>query len=352
MGIDAAKAAKLNRMCPVARDVGLGTELLGVTANAIAAEAAGQVLLGKTITLAGFNPTSVKFSSGDDGATLLGSTTETFALTVGNTFIINPNGVGDQTWTVAGTAGVSTGDTGCSEDMTTETDTKLNIQVDDEASPTEVTFDWAGCNTGALIAAQMQTKIRAVGGVYASVTVAFSTDHYVVTSADKGTGSKVLITESATLSCTEELKLGATFGASEAAGTGDAALLSKATAAECAAAIAGLHAQIEAEAESAKIRINATGVGNGSTLVVGAGTENAVLGFTTSQSDAGAQGFGLGVDMANATYIVAATIRGNAPGDTDAVSVHNKSVSGFDLYAETAASVAEVDLLVFAEKAS
>jgi len=328
-------------------------KLAGVLANVIAAEAAGQVILGKTITLSGSNPTSVVFSGADNAATLLGSATETLALTVGNTFIVDPNGEGEATWTVAGTAGVSTGDTGCSEDMTSETDTKLAISVDGDASE-EATFAWGGCNSGAAIATQMQTVIRALGGKKALVTVVFSSDHYIVTSADFGTASAVLITESATLSCTEELCLGDNFGASEAAGTGDAALLSVATAAECAVKIAALSVTLNAADDGAgKIELTSTTTGTGSSILIGNGTENVVLGFTNLQTDTGDAGFGLGVDMANATYTVAVTPISNDPGtDCDVVAAYNKSTGGFDLYAETEAATNDVDILVFGEKAS
>jgi len=319
---------------------------IALVENPLSGPAVGEKLLRKQIVLAGANPTNVAIAGADDAATLLGSEDGPFVLTVGNTFIVNPNGEGEKPWTVAGTAGVSTGDTGCSEDMTAETDTKFRIKVDDAADWSEVTCDWAGCNSGALIAAQMQIAIRALLGVYELVTVAFSTDHYVVTSADFGTGSKVNITEALTLSCTEELKIGNNFGASEAAGTGDAVLLSAATAAECAAKIAALDAAlINTAAEAGKIRLNAIGAGGASSLVVGDGTENAVLGFTNLQADYGDVGMGAGHDMADATYTVMLTPVTDAPGGVDTISVHNKAVGGFDIYAETAVAI-PVDVLV------
>jgi len=301
--------------------------------------AAGLTLIGKQITLAGANPTNVSIAGADDAATLLGTThPATFVLTNGNTFIINPNGVGAQTWTVTGTQGTSTGGTGCSEDMSAAVDTKLKIAVDGGAAQT-VTFDWTaggGCNTGAKIAAEMQTKIRALGGDFATVTVAFSTDHYVITSMNRGTASAVVVTPAADHNCTEELKLGTADGGTEAVGTGDAAILARATAAECAAKIDALHAQITAAAEGGYIRINATGTGGSSSLVVGNGTENTVLGFTNLQADYGNVGLGAGHNMANAIYTVVVTPLTNDPAAVDVVSVYNKATSGFDLYAETA----------------
>ncbi len=324
---------------------------IGLVTNPLRGPASGEILLRKTITLAGANPTNVSIAGADDAATLLGSTTETFNLTVGHTFIINPNGVGNQTWTVTGTAGTSTGATGCSEDMTASPDTKLKIAVDGGAAQT-VTFNWAGCNSGALIAAQMQTAIRALGGDYSAVTVAFDTDHYLITSGNKGTASAVVITRADDHNCTEELKLGAADGGTETVGTGDAAILARATAAECAAKIDALHAQIAAAAESGAIRINATNTGGSSSLVVGNGTENAVLGFTNTQADYGNLGMGAGHEMANATYTVILTPVNNAPGTNPrSLSVYNKTTTGFDIYQENAAAI-PCDVLVVGVLAS
>ena len=323
--------------------------------NALAALAPGETVIRGQITLAAANPTTVQIAGSPNAATLLGSQDGPFGLTVGNTFIVNPNGVGNQTWTVAGTAGASTGDTGCSTDMSAEVDNKLRIKVDDDADWTEVEFDWSaggGCNTGAKIATEMQTKIRAKGGTKALVTVAYSTDHYVVTSADKGTGSKVLITEAVAASCTEELKLGALYGASEAAGTGDAPLLSKAAASVVAAKIAALHASLAATAaEASKIRLNATGSGGSSSLVVGNGTENTELGFTNTQADYGDVGLGVGHAMADANYTVVVTPVSNSPGTADVISVYNKAAGSFDVYAETPTAI-PVEVILVGEVAT
>lgn len=320
----------------------------GIVANALASVEAGEVVLRQRVTLAAGNPTTIQIAGADDAATLLGSGEEPFSLTVGNTFIVNPNGVGNKTWTIAGTAGASVGDTGAATDMSTEVDNKLRIKVDDDEDWTEVEFDWSaggGCNTTTKIAAEMQTKIRAKGGNKAAVTVAWSTDHYVVTSGDEGEESKVLITEALTASCTEELKLGDNYGASESSGTGDADLLSKATAAECAAAIAALHAALAPTvSEEGKIRLNAIGEGGASSLVVGNGTENTELGFTNTQSDYGAVGMGAGHAMANDTYVVVITPVSNTP--SKVVSVHNLAAASFDVYQETASAIDCMVILV------
>lgn len=120
-------------------------------------------------------------------------------------------------------AGMSKGGVAPSTDMSASGDTKLKIQVDAEASPTEVTFAWAGCTTGPLVAAEMQTKIRALGGAYAAVTVVYVpdagvSDYYLVTSGTVGITSKVVIMDGATLNCADDLKLGIANGGTETLG--------------------------------------------------------------------------------------------------------------------------------------
>jgi hypothetical protein len=325
-----------------------------IVSNAVAALAAAQKIIRGQITLAGANPTTVQIASSPNNATLLGTTGPSYLLTVNNTFIVNPNAVGNQTWTVAGTAGTSTGTTGCSEDMSAAADNKLKVAVDGGAAQV-ATFDWTaggGCNTGAKIAAQMQTVIRALGGDYAAVTVAFSTDHYVVTSGNKGTASVVVITAAADHNCTEELKLGVADGGSEAAGTGDVPILARATAAQCAAKIAALHASLaNTAAEGNHIRLNATGSGGSSSLVVGNGTENTVLGFTNTQADYGDVGLAAGHAMADANYTVVVTPLTNDPAAVDVISVYNKAAGSFDIYAETAVAI-PVEIIVIGAIAS
>ncbi|MBN1319966.1 MAG: hypothetical protein JXA87_03905, partial [Thermoleophilia bacterium] len=118
------------------------------------------------------------------------------------------------------------------------------------------------------------------------------------------------------------------------------------------AKIAALHADLaNTTAEGGKIRLNATGSGGSSSLVVGNGTENATLGFTNTQADYGDVGMGAGHDMANATYTVLVTPVTNDPASVDVLSVHNKATTGFDIYAETANAI-PVEVLVVGQLAS
>lgn len=104
-------------------------------------------------------------------------------------------------------AGKSVGQDGAYDNMSTETDTKFKIATDGTAAA-EVTCVWTGAITGALVAAQMQTRIRALGGNKVAVTVEFIDGRYVITSGTTGAASAVVITAGATLNCSDQLRLG------------------------------------------------------------------------------------------------------------------------------------------------
>lgn len=104
------------------------------------------------------------------------------------------------------------------------TDNKFKIQADAEGSATTVTLDESACTTGAATAAEMQTKIQALGGAYAAVTVSYTgtspTNYYTITSGTTGSGSQVTITAGTTNDVSDDLKIG-TLGTSTAGITYD-----------------------------------------------------------------------------------------------------------------------------------
>jgi len=119
----------------------------------------------------------------------------------------------------ADTAGWSKSQIGVPTDMTdfAATETKLKISADGDAAET-VTFDWSAKTTGVLIAAEMQTKIRALGGNKATVTVSFGQERYVITSSSTGASSAIVITAGATLDCAARLRLGTANSGEEESG--------------------------------------------------------------------------------------------------------------------------------------
>lgn len=297
------------------------------------------------VTLSGANPTMVSFQD-DAPATLLGSKTGPFNLgTDGLTFVVTVDGVED-TATFNCAAGTSVSGASPSTDITGEVDTKFNVAVDGGAAQ-EVTLDKAGKNTGELIAAEMQTKIRALGGAAAAVTVAFGDGVYTVTSGTKGTGSSVVITPAASGSITEELKIGVAGGGTETAGTGDFVNAAAATVEEVIAVLATDLGDIVATDDGGAVRITAATAttGGDSSIVIGAGTANNVLGFTQAATMYGAQGLGFESDMADGDYIVIPVLTGSTAADLG-LGIDGKTAAGFGVVCETAASTATVDLLV------
>lgn len=125
-------------------------------------------------------------------------------------------------------AGYETGGATPSTDIHTATSPTLQIAVDSDAYLTtpsyqSITLTPAGLTTGALIAAALQTAIRALGGAYAGVTVTYGTT-YVVTSGTKGPLSRVRIVDGAANDVAASLKLGAANGATDTDGSGSVGL--------------------------------------------------------------------------------------------------------------------------------
>jgi hypothetical protein len=121
-------------------------------------------------------------------------------------------------------AGFETGASAPSTDIHLATTPTFKISVDSDVSgaPTyqSITLTPTGLTTGLLIAAAMQAAIRAVGGIYANVGVAFIGGVYVITSGTKGNTSKVRVANGAANDVAATLKIGAANAAVDTAGTG------------------------------------------------------------------------------------------------------------------------------------
>lgn len=299
------------------------------------------------LTLAGRNPSRFNLGAAV-AATVTGTNQAPFDLAAGQTFIVDPDGNGDETATFDAAAGIFTGDAGASEDISGGVDNKLSVAVDgdvDGGSYQEITLTLAGANTGNLIAAEIETQIQALGGIYAAVTCAFDTDHYVVTSGTLGTDSKVRFATPASGSLAEELKLSETLG-TPTDGTGDVANIDAVTIDE---ALAVLNADVAGvtftdDGNGAVVATSDT-TGHGSSLTIGAGTGNTGLGFTQS-AYYGSAGLGL-TDLGDANYLVwlqskDETTAGNIP----LVSVHDKATDGFQVTCSTADYAGDFDALL------
>ena len=236
-------------------------------------------------------------------ATLLGTVAGPYDLTeVGNggTIIINADNGGAETVTINFGPGSHAGGSGCSIDMTTEVDTKFKIRANGDPDWHEITCDWTLCNSGAAIATQLQTKIRALGATfgYDAISVAFDADHLDFTSGQGGKGSTIEIARADTLDCCDELDIGP--NGTTTPGTGDVINAAAAAAAELVAVInADLAAEsIIATAESGKIRLTSKSNGSGSSIVMGDSILKTVLGLAKDATSYGSQGLGYETDMA------------------------------------------------------
>jgi len=314
-----------------------------VPANAVIGAATLNAARAGTVTLNGVNPTRVLFQDAD-AAAILGTLDGPFALANGSTLVVNPDGDGDDTVTFAAAAGTSVSGENAPEDIHTETDTKFMISIDGDTAE-EITIDLAACTSGANTAAEMQTKIRALGGAKANVTVAFAATKYTITSGTAGTDSAVVVANAPAGNIAEELKIGAANGGTETAGTGDAANIAAATAAEVAAAIVAKATGWTATAVGDKVRIASATTGKDSSLVVNAASmADTVLGI--SGSAYGAQGLGYASDMADANYLSVLTLHDSEKGNVVALSVNNRLAGGFSIVSGVDGCAEAVDIIV------
>lgn len=114
-------------------------------------------------------------------------------------------------------AGTSFSDAAPSTDISGDTDDSFNIALDGQ-DPVLVTLTGLlSLDTGNAIAAEMQTQINAAV-VEGSVTVVFEDGIYKITSAKKGAGSSVVVTDAVADNVAAALKIGLANGGVETAG--------------------------------------------------------------------------------------------------------------------------------------
>ena len=112
---------------------------------------------------------------------------------------------------VAGAAATSTSDAAPASQLAVSIETNMKVALNGQAA-VAVTLSVTGKTTGALIAAELQSKINTAltnGGKTGSVTVTFTGGKYVITSSTVGLASAVVITDGDTLNIADDLKLGA-----------------------------------------------------------------------------------------------------------------------------------------------
>ncbi len=261
----------------------------------------------------------------------------------GETIIMTVEGAA-RTITFAAVAAKHESGASPSTDISGNVDTNFKIAVDADAiagTYHDVTIDPTGLATGADIATELQTKIQALGGIYAGVTVAYGSGIYTITSSQKGTGSRVLIAAGDTDDISTELKIG-TLGTSTS-GTGNVADIASVTAAEI---IAIGMTGIVITVNTTGLKFTSAVAGRTSKMLSGAGTANTAVGITGAVTSYGAQGMGYAKDMLNDDYFVVATLNGEGTIAAKGLSINNRTALGFEILCETTASTADVDLVV------
>lgn len=104
-------------------------------------------------------------------------------------------------------------------------------------APVAVSFNPAGLNTGALIAAAIQTAIRSAVPWAGGLTVTYGTTYVISCPGSFGTSASVIITSGTSNDCTTALKLGVANGGTEVSGTLGRRLISNIGVEDCAGAM-------------------------------------------------------------------------------------------------------------------
>ena len=300
----------------------------------------------KTIQLAGgaspvlFQDDAVPFITG------ISEATDMHAVGNNGTIKIQNDAEGDETATLNCTAGTHTGGSGCSTNMTANSDTKFKIRANGDAVWHTITCDWTSANSGANIATEVQTKVQALGAThgYSRITVAFSTDHLVFTSLDHGTASTIEIDRAADHDCCDDLDIGPDNGVT-AVGTGDVANIYAVTPAEIATLINGDMSNVMADASSGTLVISGTTEGRAGKVTAGNGTLNTLCGIPNGEIAYGAQGMGLDADWEDALYDVFLTYKGAGAAGKD-LGWASPTTAGFTVTCETGSDTGYVSVLV------
>lgn len=318
-----------------------------VASIAAISSALGSITRGaqKTIQLNGWAWTPVVFSGPDVGAAIYGIDAPVDMSTPGNggTIKITADSEAEETVTMAASAGVHTGGTGASTDMVGEIDTKFAISADGELAET-VTCNWAGCNSGNTIASQIQTVVRALGGVYQYISVVFNVNQYIFTSGSIGNGSAVIISRAADHDCCDELDIGPDNGTS-VSGAGDCADITAVTPEEIKDMINASMTNVIASLSDGALMIESKTQGRGSRVLAGDGTLNTLCGIPNAEVGFGAQSMGEATDWADDDYSVHLTLKGIAAAG-QGLSWDVPTVSGFNISCETTSKTDYVCVLV------
>lgn len=308
------------------------------------------------VDLNGEAPVQVRFGVAQ-APEIKGTQTAPFTIaSSGHTLKATADGGAEKTATFTFVAGSHLSGEDPATNLQTEVDNAFLIAVDGDVDSETfhlVELVNTSLDSGAAIATEMQAKIRALTGIYAAVEVAYQTtpNHYKITSGTKGTGSKVAIQHAPTNDVCDELKIG-TDGTSTG-GTGNVANGAAVTIEEALDIIGTAFTTfdvVEGEgADEGKIILRSKTADEASSVLIGAGTANAALGFTEAAKVLGEKGLGYETDMEDDAYVVVLVMEGTAQGDLGdmELSIIDKSTSGFKIACETLAATETIAFAIF-----
>lgn len=297
----------------------------------------------KHIQLNGHGTTPINFIAAD-AATLNGGAGP-FVIAHAATIKLTVDEEAEATATFSATAGTHVSQAGAAVDLSAGTDRKFNIANDGDATEHEVVLTAASCTDGNATAAEMQTQIQALGGIYAGVTVTYGATQYTITSQGFGTGSNVIITNATTNNCADDLKIGTVNGGTSTPGTGDCVSTLAVTRGEVATWLNGAIATITASGAGSVLTVTSKTTGKNSRILCGNGSANATVGLTNLTVDNGAQGMGAIAGFSDANYAVLLTLNNTADPSSKVVTANNRSATGFDILSDGASDADYVDIL-------
>lgn len=121
------------------------------------------------------------------------------------------------------------------------------------------------------------------------------------------------------------------------------------SAAEIAALCEGDMSGIVIDTEAGAIVFRSDSTGSASSMVIGGGTANTVLGITESDTEYGAEGLGYDtetLDVTSTDYCPSLQLAGTTTTASKNLGAYNFSAAGFDIYCETAGCTDEVRCIV------
>jgi len=306
-------------------------------------------VVGGTIKLNGVNPTPVSFTASTP-AKVIGTEVAPFDLSANNkTLIVTPEASSPEIITFdGGTSGNSKSGATPLTDLSSQTGHKFGVSVNGSEVIEVSLGDLTSLTSGNSIATAIATAINTAfeGSVVTCSWDADSSGKYSIESLMLGKDSSVVITPAVEDSVTTALKLGLIDGGSEVSGDGDFDNYAKVTIDEIVNKINEDATNFVADGFEGKVVIQSKEIGKDSKITIGNGTINSILGLTNGDVELGAQGLGHLCNMLNENNKVSLQQHADGSNKIKKLSITNKTVSGFDIYCETADDTSNVDVIV------